>query len=578
MVAGDPTAPGEALDEDLKRVAMEAAPDGILLVDRSGRILLANPAMQAMSGYGAAELLGHSLQMLLPAEAQAAHGPQLQSYFAQPARRPMGQGRDLWLLRKDGKRLSVDIALGHSPHGSGVAVAFVRDLSQLRQMEACMHYHATHDTLTGLLNRWQFGLQVEQAISQAQAQSESGAGPASFALLLLDLDNFKAINDGYGHDVGDQVLKEVARRLQVALGGSATLARMGGDEFTALLKPCNEPDLRQRIDALLHELCRPCAIGHYALNFGASVGAAFYPQDAGDAATLMRYADMAMYDAKQRSRSSYARYACAMGEAMAEKVLLHERLKRALDRGLLSLHFQPQVQVLGGQVQGVEALLRWNDEQMGWVSPERFVPVAESTGLILALGEWVIDAACRQAGDWLRAGMPLRVAVNLSAQQLRQADLQQRLMASLARHGVPPHLLELEVTESAAMTDPLQARELLGSLLAAGVCVVLDDFGTGYSSLAHLRDLPVSRVKIDRTFIGPMLDSPADAKIVKAVIALARTLGLQVVAEGVETAEQLRLLRILDCDAYQGWLFARALPAEQIPPLLQRPAEAVLVQ
>lgn len=578
MVAGDPAAPGEALDEDLKRVAMEAAPDGILLVDRSGRILLANPAMQAMSGYGAAELQGHSLHMLLPAEAQAAHGPQLQSYFAQPARRPMGQGRDLWLLRKDGKRLSVDIALGHSPHGSGVAVAFVRDLSQLRQMEACMHYHATHDTLTGLLNRWQFGLQVEQAISQAQAQSESGAGPASFALLLLDLDNFKAINDGYGHDVGDQVLKEVARRLQVALGGSATLARMGGDEFTALLKPCNEPDLRQRIDALLHELCRPCAIGHYALNFGASVGAAFYPQDAGDAATLMRYADMAMYDAKQRSRSSYARYACAMGEAMAEKVLLHERLKRALDRGLLSLHFQPQVQVLGGQVQGVEALLRWNDEQMGWVSPERFVPVAESTGLILALGEWVIDAACRQAGDWLRAGMPLRVAVNLSAQQLRQADLQQRLMASLARHGVPPHLLELEVTESAAMTDPLQARELLGSLLAAGVCVVLDDFGTGYSSLAHLRDLPVSRVKIDRTFIGPMLDSPADAKIVKAVIALARTLGLQVVAEGVETAEQLRLLRILDCDAYQGWLFARALPAEQIPALIHRPVATLLAQ
>ncbi|KLO61132.1 bifunctional diguanylate cyclase/phosphodiesterase [Delftia tsuruhatensis] len=580
--AGHLIGPCEALDEELKRVAMEAAPDGIVLVDRKGRILLANPAMQAMSGYGASELLGRPLQMLLPPEAHAAHGPQLQSYFAQPARRPMGQGRDLWLLRKDGKRLSVDIALGHSPHGGGVAVAFVRDLSQLRQMEACMHYHATHDTLTGLLNRWQFGLQLEQAISQAQAQvgsgSGSGTGPASFALLLLDLDNFKAINDGYGHDVGDQVLKEVARRLQAALGTSATLARMGGDEFTAVLHPCNGPDLRRRVDALLGELCRPCAIGHYALNFGASVGVAFYPQDAGDAATLMRYADMAMYDAKQRGRASYACYASAMGEAMAEKVLLHERLKRALDRGLLSLHFQPQVQVLGGQVQGVEALLRWNDEQMGWVSPERFVPVAESTGLILALGEWVIDAACRQAGDWLRAGMPLRVAVNLSAQQLRQADLQQRLMGSLARHGVPPHLLELEVTESAAMTDPQQARELLGSLLAAGVCVVLDDFGTGYSSLAHLRDLPVSRVKIDRTFIGPMLDSPADAKIVKAVIALARTLGLQVVAEGVETAEQLRLLRILDCDAYQGWLFARAMPAEQIPALIHKPVATLLAQ
>ena len=568
-------APHLPLDEGLQRVAMDAAPDGILLVDRAGRILLANPAMQAMSGYAADELLGQPLQMLLPPEAHAAHGAQMGSYFSRPARRPMGQGRDLWLLCKQGQRLPVDIALGHSPHDGGVAVAFVRDLSQLRQMEACMHYHATHDTLTGLLNRWQFGLQMEQAIAQAC----DGTGPASFALLLLDLDDFKAINDGYGHGVGDQVLKEVAQRMQAALGRTVTIARMGGDEFTALIQPCDdEAALRPRVDALLRELCRPCSVGHFVLNFGASVGAAFYPQDAGDASTLMRYADLAMYEAKQRGRAGFARYVSAMGRAMAEKVRLHERLKRALDRGELSLHFQPQVQVAGGQIQGVEALLRWHDEQMGWVSPERFVPVAESTGLILSLGEWVIDTACRQAGDWLRAGMPLRVAVNLSAQQLRQADLQQRLMGSLHRHGVPPHLLELEVTESAAMTDPVQVRELLGSLLAAGLCVVLDDFGTGYSSLAHLRDLPVSRVKIDRSFIGPMLESPADAKIVKAVIALARTLGLQVVAEGVETAEQLRLLRILDCDAYQGWLFARAMPAEQIPSLVRRPVAAILAQ
>lgn len=564
-----------ALEDDLQRVALDAAPDGILLVDRAGRILLANCAMQDMSGYSDQELLGQPLHMLLPSESRTAHVPKLEAYFAAPARRPMGQGRDLWLVCKSGQRLPVDIALGHSNHRGGVAVAFVRDLSQLRQMEACMHYHATHDTLTGLLNRWQFGLQLEQAIAQAA----DGTGPGSFALLLLDLDDFKAINDGYGHDVGDQVLKEVARRMQAALGATVTTARMGGDEFTALIHPCDdEAALRVRIDALLAELCRPCPVGHFALNFGASVGAAFFPHDASDAATLMRYADMAMYEAKQHGRAAYARYASAMGFAMAEKVMLHERLKQALEQDRLSLHFQPQVQVCGGQVQSVEALLRWHDDQMGWVSPERFVPVAESTGLILALGEWVIEAACRQAGAWLRAGMPLRVAINLSAQQLRQADLQQRLMGSLARHGVPPYLLELEVTESAAMTDPDQARELLGNLMAAGLCVVLDDFGTGYSSLAHLRDLPVSRVKIDRTFISPMLDSPADAKIVKAVIALARTLGLQVVAEGVENLEQLRLLRILDCDAYQGWLFARAVPAEQIGALLGIPMTDLLAR
>lgn len=558
-----------ALEGDLKQVAMEAAPDGILLVDRSGRVLLANPAMQAMSGYAADELVGQPLHMLLPPEARTAHGRQIGAYFAQPVRRPMGQGRNLWLMRKDGRRLPVDIALGHSFHGSGVAVAFVRDLSQLRQLEERMHYQATHDILTGLLNRWQFGLQMEQAIAQAHAGGEA----ASFALLLLDLDDFKAINDGYGHDVGDQVLKEVARRLRMALGASVTLARMGGDEFTALIQPCDdEAMLKFRVETLLWTLCQPCAIGQFALNFGASVGVALFPQDAGDAITLMRYADMAMYQAKQQGRASCARYTAAMGRAMAEKVLLHERLKQALVAGQLCLHFQPQVQVAGGEVQGVEALLRWHDAKLGWVSPERFVPVAESTGLILALGDWVIEAACRQAGAWLRAGTPLRVAVNLSAQQLRQADLQQRLLASLVRHGVPPHLLELEVTESAAMTDPVQARELLESLLQVGLCVVLDDFGTGYSSLAHLRDLPVSRVKIDRTFIGPMLHSEADAKIVKAVIALAKTLDLQVVAEGVETVEQLRQLSLLGCDSYQGWLFSRALPAQQVSELLQRPA------
>jgi EAL domain-containing protein (putative c-di-GMP-specific phosphodiesterase class I) len=306
----------------------------------------------------------------------------------------------------------------------------------------------------------------------------------------------------------------------------------------------------------------------FELNFGASLGLALCPADARDAATLLRYADMAMYQAKERGRANFAFYTDYMGRRMAEKILLHDRLKLALSYGGLALHYQPQVCVATGRVQAVEALLRWSDPELGDVSPERFIPVAEATGLILALGAWVLDAACRQTAQWARAGLALRVAVNLSAQQLRQTDLVDQLRGSLAVHGTPPGLLELEVTESETMADPEQARQVLCNLQALGVGVALDDFGTGYSSLVHLKQLPVSRIKIDREFIRPLLHSEADATMVRAIIGLARTLGLHVVAEGVEVVEQLRFLEQHGCEAYQGWLYSKAVPAAQMLALL----------
>ena len=548
----------------LARAAMDAAPDGIVLVDRGGAILYANAAMAAISGHGLDELLGGPVDMLLPGTQRQRHAQQVERYFGSPSRRPMGMGRDLWLARKDGSLVPVDVALGHTEQGGGAAVAFVRDISELRRLEARMHYQATHDTLTGLLNRWQFGQRLEQAI----AESAGPGGP--FALLLLDLDDFKAINDGYGHAAGDQVLVEVARRLKAALRPSDTLARLGGDEFTVLLQPlAGRGDAERCAAELLQVLCQPCRIQGFELNFGASLGIALCPADARDATTLLRYADMAMYQAKERGRANYAFYTDCMGRRMAEKILLHDRLKLALDYGGLALHFQPQVSVATGRVQAVEALLRWTDPQLGDVSPERFIPVAEATGLILALGAWVLDAACRQIAQWARAGTPLRVAVNLSAQQLRQTDLVDQLRASLAAHGTPPGLLELEVTESEAMADPDQARLVLCNLQALGVGVALDDFGTGYSSLIHLKQLPVSRIKIDREFIRPLLRSEADATMVRAIIVLAQTLGLHVVAEGVESAEQLRFLARHGCDAYQGWLHSKAVPAAQVRDLLR---------
>lgn len=565
-----PVAPLPDQDSLLAQAALEAAPDGILLADRQGRILVANPAMEAISGYTLAQLRGQSIDMLVPAAVRGQHAAQMQSYLDHPSRRPMGMGRDLWLARRDGSQVPVDIALGHSDVCGGTVVAFVRDISDMRQLEARMHYQATHDTLTGLLNRWQFGQRLEQTISEAQRDGQH------FALLLLDLDDFKAINDGYGHAAGDQVLLEAARRLKGALRPGDTLARLGGDEFTVLLAPLAHAQEAEQVAArLLQALCMPCQMHGFELNFGASMGIALFPGDARDAVTLMRYADMAMYHAKQHGRARYALYDPLMGERMAEKIRLHERLKLALAYGGLALHYQPQVDMATGRMVSVEALVRWNDPQLGEVSPARFIPVAEATGLILALGAWVLDTACRQIAAWAQADMPLRVAVNLSAQQLRQADLVDQVARCLHRHGVPPGLLEVEVTESEAMADPQQARQVLMNLQALGVGVTLDDFGTGHSSLAYLQHLPVTRIKIDREFVRPVVHSASDATLVHAVIALAHTLGLKVVAEGVETPEQLRFLQREGCELFQGWLFSKAVPAGDIAQLYAAPCPSV---
>lgn len=555
-------------DAALVLAAMSAAPDGILLVDRQGCIVMANTAMEEISGYSADELCGSPLGLLLPSPLREAHVHHFQSYFNAPSRRPMGMGRNLWIARKDGRLTPVDIALGYTEAQGGTAVAFVRDISAVRRLEAQMHFQATHDTLTGLVNRWQFGQQLEHAIAESTRSGQP------FALLLLDLDDFKAVNDGYGHAAGDRVLLEVARRLKGALRPGDTLARLGGDEFTVLLpQVAHAQEVEAAAGRLLQALCEPYQMHGFELDSGASLGIAMCPRDAQDAATLLRYADMAMYHAKETGRAQYAFYEPRLGLRMAEKLQLHERLKLALAYDGLKLHYQPQVDVATGEIQAVEALLRWHDPQLGEVPPDRFIPVAEATGLILALGAWVLDAACQQIAAWVDTGTPLRVAINLSVQQLRQADLVEQIERSLARHNAPPGLLEVEVTETQAMADPEQARDVLCRLQTLGVCIALDDFGTGHSSLAYLKQLPVSRIKIDREFVHPLLQSPEDATFVRAIIVLAQTLELHVVAEGVETAEQLGILAQYGCDAYQGWLFSRAVPAAHIAQLLRAQRE-----
>ena len=444
--------------------AWNAAPDGILLIDPQGHILVSNSAMGLISGFSAEELRGQPVEILLPEALHAQHRGDLQQFFQQPRRHNMGQGRILWLQRKDRVQLPVDIALGSFLRkGQPLVVAFVRDVTDMRRMEERMQYQATHDTLTGLGNRWAFQQHLQECMQQAQVTGEPSA------LLLLDLDNFKAINDGYGHPAGDHVLQEVAKRLKAVLRSQGWLARLGGDEFAVLLPHADADVAAQWAEQILHAMQAPCAWGQVQLEFGTSIGVGLSPLDARDPPSLMRCADMAMYRAKERGRGNFVFYEESMGHAMAEKVLLSERLRLALGYGGIQLHYQPQIETATGKVCGVEALLRWTDPVLGEIPPDRFIPVAESSGLILGLGSYVLDAACRQIRAWMDQERPVRVAINLSPQQLRQHNLVDQVRAALVRHQVPAHWLELEVTESQAMLDPEHACRVLGELAELGV-------------------------------------------------------------------------------------------------------------
>lgn len=535
--------------------AWNAAPDGILLIDPQGRILVSNSAMGLISGFSAEELRGQPVEILLPEALHAQHRGDLQQFFQQPRRHNMGQGRILWLQRKDRVQLPVDIALGSFLRkGQPLVVAFVRDVTDMRRMEERMQYQATHDTLTGLGNRWAFQQHLQECMQQAQVTGEPSA------LLLLDLDNFKAINDGYGHPAGDHVLQEVAKRLKAVLRSQGWLARLGGDEFAVLLPHADADVAAQWAEQILHAMQAPCAWGQVQLEFGTSIGVGLSPLDARDPPSLMRCADMAMYRAKERGRGNFVFYEESMGHAMAEKVLLSERLRLALGYGGIQLHYQPQIETATGKVCGVEALLRWTDPVLGEIPPDRFIPVAESSGLILGLGSYVLDAACRQIRAWMDQERPVRVAINLSPQQLRQHNLVDQVRAALVRHQVPAHWLELEVTESQAMQDPEHACRVLGELAELGVGLALDDFGNGHSSLAYLQFLPVRRLKLGKDFMRP---GRLGDKLLGAMVQLCHALELDMVAEGVETEAQRAQLEKLGCRCYQGWLSSKALSASQ---------------
>jgi diguanylate cyclase (GGDEF)-like protein/PAS domain S-box-containing protein len=439
-----------------------------------------------------------------------------------------------------------------------------RDITARVRAEEELARMAHYDALTGLPNRALLQGRLKRAMARADR------GRTLLAVMFLDLDQFKEINDSLGHAMGDAVLKEAALRLESCLRSTDTVARLGGDEFTILLEDVRSAEEITRVaDKLLRSISERADVAGHEMHLSTSIGVTVYPLDHHDADTLLRNADLAMYHAKQEGRNNVQFFSPDMSERTEKRVDMLGRLRGAIARRELQLYYQPQVDVRSGAVIGVEALLRWNDRERGLVEPAEFVPLAEDTGLILPIGEWVLREACMQAKRWLDAGFgPLAMAVNLSARQFRQKNLVQMVSAILAETGLPPENLELEITESTMMHRAEEAAAGLRALHEIGVQIALDDFGTGYSSLAYLHRFQVHTLKVDQSFVRDIKSDRDDAAIVSTVITLAKQLKLKALAEGVETKEQLAFLRTRGCDSYQGFLFCRPQPAAEIEALL----------
>jgi diguanylate cyclase (GGDEF)-like protein len=433
-----------------------------------------------------------------------------------------------------------------------------------------LRHLATHDVLTGLPNRVLMDDRISQSIVLAERLGQT------FAVILLDLDRFKLVNDSLGHRAGDELLKVVAQRLKGVVRDIDTVARLGGDEFVLIVTPSPDPEVARHMAArVILAMQAPVRIADVEVHTSPSIGVAFYPQDGTGIETLLAHADAAMYCAKERGRNNFQCFMPEMNTATQEKVRLESDMRVALEKNQFELHYQPKISVSTGIMHGAEALLRWHHPERGAVSPAEFIPIAEECGLIGTIGAWVMREACRQARAWQRDGLPpLRVAVNLSASQFRQGDIVEIIRGALHDAGLEARFLEVELTESVVMSDPEESIAILERLSTMGVLVSVDDFGTGYSSMSYLRRLPIDKLKIDRGFISEVVSRSEDASIVRAIISLAHSLKLKVVAEGVESPEQLEFLKQLGCDQYQGFHFSPALPAAKFEALVRARRDA----
>ena len=542
---------------------VENSGDAIISRGLDRTILTWNAAAERLFGYTAAEVIGQPTSLLIPPEyeAQAAQKRTSLNYT-----RPI-PAYDSIRLAKDGRR--IDVSISQSPINdsngklTGVSIAF-RDITERKQAAERIDYLAQYDTVTGLPNRRLFNDRLTLAMARDKRLG------AMTAVLLVDLDRFKQINESLGHSVGDKVLQAVTARLRSLLREVDTIARFGGDEFVVILESVTEKAQAARVaEKIVDAMAESLMMEGEEVFVTASVGVALYPDDADSLEKLIENAELAMYQAKREGRNTLQLYAPEQNSRRAGGFSMESKLRRALERDEFVLHFQPKVNIKTGAITGAEALIRWRNPELGLVSPADFIPLAEETGLIVPIGEWVLHSACNQASAWHRQGHPLSMAVNLSARQFHQKNLCEMVQQTLADSGLEARYLEFEITESMIMRRPEQTITTLQQLHDIGLTLSVDDFGTGYSSLSYLKRFPVHKLKVDQSFVRDLNQNADDAAIVRTVIALARNLNLKTVAEGVETEQQLIFLAGLDCDEYQGYYFSKPVPAAEFLSLLQ---------
>jgi diguanylate cyclase (GGDEF)-like protein/PAS domain S-box-containing protein len=545
---------------------VENTPDPIVRYDRNARRLYVNPAFEKLAGQSAGMLTGTT-----PADAPVG-GPEIGMQCHRAVRRVFDERTptEIELAWEDGNGRRCFYLNRFVPEFDATgAVASVlgiaRDISKMRSYQQQLHNIAFYDPLTRLPNRALFNDRLSQSLLEAAHRGQT------LGLMFLDLDQFKNINESIGHDAGDRLLREAACRLMGTIRNYDTLARFGGDEFALIL-----PDVRQGVDLggiarkCLQSLAAPFRIDSKEVFVTASVGIAIYPADGKEPEALLRFAEAAMHHVKATGRNNFQFYSASMTKRAEERLAIEGALRKAVSHDELELYYQPKIDLANGALTGAEALVRWNSPELGMVMPDRFIGIAEDTGIIVEIGAWVLRAACRAALEWNRDGeRTVKIAVNLSPRQFIWNDLVGTVRAVLAETGCRPEWLELEITESLLLEDLVEVRAILDVFHDMGITIAIDDFGTGYSALGYLIRLPVRTLKIDRSFVRDMTTNRTSLELVKVIISLARSLGMELVAEGVETPEQATSLNKLGCQQAQGYLYGRPMPREQFETMLR---------
>lgn len=557
------------VEQERAQVTLNSIGDAVACTDISGNISFLNFVAEKMSGWTLAEAIGHSMPEILRILDAVTR-----ETISNPMKLGAGQKTSVHLppnsvlIRRDGFEIPIEdsVAPIHDRQGKATgAVIVFRDVSVTRAMELEMAHLAQHDFLTGLPNRMLFSDRVRQAIAVAPRHLKK------VAVLFLDLDGFKHINDSLGHAVGDRLLQSISKRLVTCVRGADTVSRQGGDEFVVLLSEMEKSeDAAITARRMLQAVAKAHSVELHDLHVTASIGVSVYPDDGMDSETLIKNADTAMYQAKENGRQSYQFFKPAMNVRAVERQSIEESLRTALQRDEFSVHYQPKINIQTGRISGAEALLRWTHPTQGPISPARFIPVAEDCGLILPIGNWVLREACKQARAWMDAKLPLAtIAVNISAIEFRDDRFLDGVFKILEETLLDPKYLELELTESVLMKHAESTESILNTLREKGIQLAVDDFGTGYSSLSYLRKFSIDAIKIDQSFIRQITTAPDDTTIVTAMIGMGRSLKLRVVAEGVETQQELDFLKVHHCEEAQGYYFSRPVPPQQFAKLLK---------